>query len=234
MLVSSIQYNQPAFCSWRRDVNKGAVSEIFGTKKVKYRNDTWIFRPSLVWWNDFMNFIDEKYKNIPKVNIYDFACSDGTEVYNILLALKIQFGDENMVRFLPIIASDIDEVAIRKAQQYDISFDDIEEKKIENFTRGNVPAPKILMEGRVSWDIANILKDYGKIIPDNSIVFARNFWPYLELGDKIKLAKNLYKKLGKNSLLVLGEYDHQDCYSPEELLPKIGFKFSKLGMVYEK
>ena len=59
----------------------------------------------------------------------------------------------------------------------------------------------------VKFGVADILTDYKNIEPDNSVIFARNFWPYLGCNEQYKLAENLHSHLGKNSLIMIGEFD---------------------------
>ena len=55
--------------------------------------------------------------------------------------------------------------------------------------------------------IGMILKNIER---ENSVVFARNFWPYI-VEDIPKLIDNLSKQLGRNSTLIIGGYDINGC-----------------------
>ena len=66
------------------------------------------------------------------------------------------------------------------------------------------------MTTKVDFKVSNLLHDYKRIEPENSIVFARNFWPYLK-EDAITLAKKLASRMGENSTLILGRFDTYGC-----------------------
>ena len=70
--------------------------------------------------------------------------------------------------------------------------------------------PTKLLTDRVQFSNADILKDYKNIKAENSVVFARNFWPYLE-KDIPKLIARLSEQLGKNSTIIIGNYDIRGC-----------------------
>ena len=60
--------NYPSFTRWRREAyvfNKGMI----------HRNDTHFFRETHAWL-DLISFIEKKFKNIPRINVYNYGCSD--------------------------------------------------------------------------------------------------------------------------------------------------------------
>lgn len=59
----------------------------------------------------------------------------------------------------------------------------------------------------IDYSVANILEDWKNIEPENSVIFARNFWPYLSLDKAYELGSNLGKHLKKDSSIVFGEFD---------------------------
>ena len=84
---------------------------------------------------------------------------------------------------------------------------------------------------KVNFQQADITKDYINIEPENSLVFARNFWPYLKEYESITLARNLYNKLENNSILILGNYDTiRNDYgkNASDILLDTGFKKSPI------
>lgn len=68
-------------------------------------------------WPKFMDFIINKYKNVDKVNVVSHACSVGYEPYSFLLLLINTLGEDNIKKFVPVIARDIDKDAIKYAQK---------------------------------------------------------------------------------------------------------------------
>ena len=84
---------------------------------------------------------------------------------------------------------------------------------------------------------ADITQDYINIEPNNSIIFARNFWPYIEENKRMELANNLYGRLGNNSVLILGNFDNLCDDSGEkgsDALVKAGFKTSPINYCFIK
>lgn len=237
------KYSYPTFGNWIRRVEK--VKEN-GTRVLSHYNTTSFFRADFGWKNG-VDYLVEKYKNIPKANVYCYGCSNGSEVYSLLMRLKSNYDNETFEKFTPVYAKDFDSVAIAEAKRETLPISMYELKEIEMFTNGKMNdffernstydhwadtyfmtlIPEI--RNKVTFEQADILKDYKNINPNNSVIFARNFWVYLSDEDRITLAKNLYEHLGENSVLVLGSHDNIDGYrgtplGPLELLKKVGFK----------
>ena len=79
----------------------------------------------------------------------------------------------------------------------------------------------------IKYSVANILEDYKNIKPNNSIVSARNFWPYLRADKQKELADKLSKQLRENSLLITGDFDNSYIYQRtgiSKLVQDYGFK----------
>lgn len=257
------------FKAWQREVLKKSCHINFiehpvtgaqipqKIKEVQHRNDTLFFRDGS-FWNKLVDFFATKYKDVSKVNVYDYACSNGSEAYTFIMSLLSRL-DENFVKkFFPILAKDYDSYAIEVAQENNLPISEAEIADINmltggQFTRffgagksfdkwgtGYYPARNELKDN-VVFTQADILEDYKNINPTNSIVFARNFWPYLTGENQIRLAKNLYKQLDKNATVVIGQYDLMDIRftkQADDLLRNAGFKevinSDLYGLVYEK
>ena len=114
-----------------------------------------------------------------------------------------------------------------------------EKEKFSIETRtANVAIKKELYDF-VDFDVADILTDYKNILPDNTVVFARNFWPYLtrDIAWSVQknLLNNLYQQLGKNSYLVIGEFDNYDSKGEiKRMIKKAGFVKTSIENVYKK
>ena len=212
---------KPNFASnWR------TVKDEFG--KVRYKNNTEFFRIDLNW-NKFTDMLIEKYKHTDKVNIYNYACSEGAEPFSLAMLLIKKLGKEKAQKFFPIIASDIDEEILKNPKQgiIKVSSGDIFLIKrklgndyskfidLDNKFKYSSKFKDILCNGKITpiledtivFDTKDITKDFVNIKKDNSIVFCRNFWPYLSKNDQLSLSANLSERLGNNSLCVIGSYD---------------------------
>ena len=63
-------------------------------------NSTSFFRRDIDWKSIGSTFDSQFPKG--KVNIYDFACSDGSEAYSLIITLIEQLGEKKAQRFFPI------------------------------------------------------------------------------------------------------------------------------------
>lgn len=250
----------PGFRAWNRCVYANGKDSF--VKEIAHRNDTSFVRHLGVdkkacgnasSWLKVMDYLVNKYKNVSRVNIYNYACSDGSEPYTFLIALLSRYDKETQKKFNKIIAIDHDKEAILKAKKgiYQISqreldnlqelsnnnideFLNIEYNPEENIYNATV---KDMLKSKIKFINADILKDYKRISPKNSIVFARNFWPYLK-ENMAKLLSHLNLQMGENSTLIIGDYDKRGCswhgFNILQEITKKGFKSSKIDYLYEK
>lgn len=200
-----------------------------GENKQIISNYTKFFRDDLTW-NEFADFLIDKYKHQKKVNVYCYACSDGTEPFSLAIMLISKLGNEGAKKFFPIIAVDKDDTFLNEARQgrvkvslRDLSYmemylgksaskyiktDDryvkIDDEDDDLYCQGKVVEK---VRDAVVFKQGDILEDIGNFEPDNSIIMFRNAWPYLDYQGEKELAQQLKEKLGKNSICVLGEYD---------------------------
>lgn len=216
------QYNsyKVPFKSWEREVFKTTTNAAI--KELKHRNDTLIYRGGSDWYW-IVNKLLEKYKNTLKVNVYNYGCSNGSEPYTFLMELLTICPKKLIDKFTPIIAKDYDPVAINVAKSNRLPISELEQTEVHKYTGKPFStffrevteltdieqyyAARTILTDKVHFRVADILEDYKNIQPDNSVVFARNFWPYLSDENQEKLAQNLYNQLGKNSTLFIGEFD---------------------------
>ena len=248
MRIISIQNNQyrqnsKAFGSFHRDV---VSKPLFCKEKLLYRNDTSFFR-DCDFWPKLSDYLIKKYKDVPKVNVYSYGCSEGSEPYTFIMSMVSKLG-ENAKKFFPVIAKDRDFFVINLAKSRDWYFLKDEEKAVINantrscFNRffkeidSNYVFVTDELYDNVNFSVADINKDYKKISPKNSIVFVRNFWPYLKDNDaRQKLLNNLYKQLDKDSMIIIGLFDKMGTnYEIIDLVTNAGFKPTKIDFVYEK
>ena len=246
-------YNTPiSFSSWRRCVYKDPKASF---KELAYRNDTSIFRDDLLW-DDFIKFLKFKYEDLKKVNVYNYACSNGSESFSLVMKMLSCLGKKDSEKFFPIIAKDVDSLAIENAKSNSIPIDWFEKSKINLHTDNNFAeyftkdfssnwydgetvfyCPVKELTENVRFSKGDIMKDYKRIEPENSVVLARNFWPYL-LEDIPRLILRLAEQMGKNSTLVIGGFDVNGCKNynidlRQELLKK-GFVATDDPLVFTK
>lgn len=94
-------------------------------------NVTCMFREDLDWVN-FAKFAIDNFKNKDKVNIIQFASSDGSEAYTQIISL-LENGDyKSTKKFFPIISYDIDDNIVNIARTKLLNLDKNDRLKIEN------------------------------------------------------------------------------------------------------
>lgn len=219
----------PTFTSNCREVTYKEHRDVTGNLAVKHRNTTCFYRSDLNW-DDLVEYLDKKYAKENKINTYCYACSDGSEPYSFIMKMISKLGNDKADKFFPIEAKDYDSFIIDKALSKRIGLVSYEPRSINDQIKGSlddymeflgksdlksyvelVYAVKDNLFSKVHFTQANVLADVNKIKPDNSVVFCRNFWPYLRDQNKINsLAQSLYQRLGNNSCVILGDYDQSD------------------------
>jgi chemotaxis methyl-accepting protein methylase len=196
MFIQSINsYNNQRYTpvshkSWTRTVHKENGSRF--VNEVLHRNDTFLFREEELW--EFLrNYIVAKYNSVKKVNVYNYGCSNGSEACTFLMTMFGNHDAEVAKKFTPIIAKDYDPYAIEKAKTHllpvvpferylinaytDDKFDKFLEKANKQDESGKeLYKIKPQYSSKIKYSVADIRQDYKMIRPDNSIIFARNFW----------------------------------------------------------
>ena len=254
MQVYSINngYNsKPNFKSWSREVTKKTfIGKVLQYEVIKHRNDSWFFRNADIW-PTLTEYLIERFKNVTKVNVYSYGCSDGSEPFSFVMRM-LSAHPQQASKFLPVIAKDYDKEAINKVEKREYyTIKDLEKKDI-NFCTNNSfnrffsiidsgPAmtfafAKNELYDNVRFSVADINCDYKKIEPNNSVVFVRNFWPYIEKwSDRQKLLKNIGNQLGENSFLIIGAFDRKGTnWTIDNQVVEAGFKRTIVDYVFEK
>ena len=95
----------PAFQSIIRNVKDSEGN-------IKNSNTTCFFRQDLHW-NELATYMDNKYRNSEKVNIYSYGCSDGSEPMSMAVLLNERF-KFNARKYFPIMAKDNDDFILDK------------------------------------------------------------------------------------------------------------------------
>jgi chemotaxis methyl-accepting protein methylase len=230
------------------------------TKKLLYKNNSWFFRSDLEW-KSLATELERKYKNVDKVNVHCFACSEGTEPFSLAMMLMEEMGPKKAQKFFPIIASDIDaEILVEpKKGILNVSEDDLVNikanigdnyKKYINISENYTFSPKLsykVCSGTVTpllrdavvfknYDIKSRITDVPK---RNTVLLCRNFWSYLDKPyqknnyAQKKLLENINTKFGSNnnSMIIIGDFD-RNCFIEEELVEKGSFYNTYISEVF--
>lgn len=215
------------------------------------RASTQFFRSDLNW-VEFGKYLREKFKDDKKVNTYVYACANGSEPYSLSLLLQSEF-PSYCEKFFPICAKDIDKKLINqniadKARgqvkagvvypwiKYGLQMEDDMIDECLLIKEGDIPEDdeEWLLEkviAPVEFQYANILNDVKNIDSEHpSILMARNMWPYVRPFEYQDFSDELYKRLAKGSVVVVGDYDYRgqkgfvDSDKFPSCLIKSGFK----------
>ena len=246
LAITPVKFHSPSFGIF---FNK--VDDEYGD--MRYRGDTALCRDDL-YLPEVVDFLDNKYKNVPKVNVIMHACSDGEEVYSFLGVLISRL-KEKALKFLPVKAKDVEPEHLKLAQKGTYNITDTEYimanasmngdfyEYFEYQPRKNAIDPlmkktkqfkvKDSMKNFVNFEQSNILMDSSKTNFKNTVLFARNFWPYLSFEERHELAKTLSKRMDASSTLIVGDYDKEDA-NIGALLRMYGFEETKVDNVFEK
>ena len=238
-----IKTTTPSFSSYNAKVYKDG--------KLAYRNHTELFRQDLAW-NSFMDYVDKKYNDAKEVNIVNHACSAGYESWTLLMMLMKTQG-ENYQKFMPIRARDVDKDVIKFAKKgaLELCGDEYLDAmlKCEKVLKDNFDINRRQKGGDISvfneylmtcktdlkknidFKNSDIFDDKDLISKENTILFCRNFWPYLGNKKASELAYFLAQNMKSSSTLVIGAYDAS--YNIDELLERTGFKKTNIEYVYE-
>lgn len=240
--VSNTANKIPTFTSTNRTVG------------TSHTNHTRFFREDLNW-DAFTDMLIDKYKNQNKVNIYCYACSDGSEPYSLAMLLISKLGKDGAKKFLPIMAKDADDYFFKKARKGSIEVEEKDIKRINKLipegyrsyleVKPTICTDEIVLfdqavlkpeiRNAVLFEKADIRKDIQNIESNKTVLMFRNAWPYLNQFDQKKLAKDISEKLGENSILVVGSFDAKSHYfMAENYLQKNGFHIVDVPLCYEK
>ncbi len=242
MIISPINltYNQN-----NRTNFKSTTSTVYDHVQGKcYSRYTKFLREDLEW-KKFIDFIQSKYANIPKVNIINYASSDGSEPWS--LGMLIMEYIKNPERLLPIKAFDFDEKNIIESKRgiCQINSGDIVRlnqlipnwnyKYMEPFRTTEYSSNKGVklyehFQDKVTFTKKDITTDFEEKLPPNTILLCRNMWPYLESWQQKLLICKLQNTLDETSLLVIGNLERDYGITP--LLVKAGFRETDVRGVF--
>lgn len=193
--------------------------------------NTKMFRADLNW-QRFTNFIVKHFQDKDKVNIIQFASSDGSEAYTQIITLLEN--NKNTEKFFPIEAYDINEEIYKAATSGYINLNDKDKLKFTdrkiNFNKyfekensseiSKIAIQHDKLQNTEAYKARQILTDkvnfhhddMFKILPEhedksNTVVLCRNILNYFSDRDLDKFVTTAVWKLKSGSLLVTGEID---------------------------
>lgn len=235
----------------------------FGSNTGGYRTEdgnrietfTNMFRSDLDWEN-FTDYFVEHFKDKDKVNVIQFAASDGSEAYTQIMTLLENHEDTD--KFFPIKAYDINPEICDNAKSglinisnsdvvkiisRDINFDKyfkdtdkslyIKDDSLKNETRNHADTYKAkdILTDKVKFqraDMFDVMYDHKD--DSNSIILCRNVIDYLSDREADHFTTLAASRLKKGSLFAIGEIDSPHV---DELLESKGFK-KVMPYVFEK
>ncbi len=205
------------------------------------RGDTCLFRNDLDF-DYLVNFLEYKYRDSDKVNIIAHACSDGEEIFSFISKMIDSLGYKNSKKYLPVDARDVNKSFIEIAKEGQYSLKSYETGAIDfylgenltqyfSFLNPNLVKVSKFLKECVNFSQSDILDDVKSIDFNNTVLFARNFWHYLDDEDIDKLAMILSHRMNKTSTLIIGDFDKQ--YNIDRILRRYGFYETKVSNVFE-
>ncbi|MDD3593184.1 MAG: hypothetical protein PHX18_00990 [Candidatus Gastranaerophilales bacterium] len=235
--------NSPVFGSNAR----GVYDE---TGQIVHRNTTCFFRNDLEW-AQLVKLLDQKYKDVPKVNVYCYACSDGSEPYSLAMLLLEKLGPKKAEKFFPIIAVDYDAKILEQTEEGIIEGTCDDEKNINKATSNNLGAylnqakpsdgkncifkVRKELKDKVRFHTGDVHKDIDNLEQNNSVLMLRNVWPYFPGRKQAELLDKIQERLNNNSLLIIGFYDRDsgDSSGVMQAMHLRGFNRTPVKYCYE-
>ncbi len=108
--TNNSNYHHPSFT----EINRQVWTKSY---KVKHRNTSYLLRPSLEECKNFYAYLSKAFRNIDKVNVYNYGCSIGYEAYSFIMGMFYSGKKKNPEKFMPIIAKDYDKKIIEYAKE---------------------------------------------------------------------------------------------------------------------
>ena len=226
------QQNQPNFGS-------NYVSYFDNAGKVVNRSTTCFFRSDFNW-QDFVLLLKDRYKWQSKVNIHNYACSDGSEPYSLTMML-LEETPEFAKKCFPIIAKDKEPQILTYAEKGICGAHDLDIYQINYYTRNRIHnyfnftkehpiecniglIAKQHLRDKIHFSQADITKDIATLKTNkNNVFLCRNMWLYIPKEKQEPLVQQMTKKAQNRGLIVIGEHD-RDKSDVVELLKKYEFK----------
>lgn len=207
--------------------------------KIVNSNLTHFFRDDIPSWAFLVEKLDKTFENVPKVNVYDFGCSDGSEAYTFIISLFETLGEEKAQKFLPIKAYDKDGFIVKKANSGRVECSPEDYEKLLENTNNNIEKyfeiekededgtktlkPKEILTDNVTFEKKNYADGLENVEKENSLILSRNFLKYLDRSEIVK-ATYLLRDLDQSSRVVLGGFDTGYRNSTPAFMELAGFE----------
>lgn len=233
--------------------NKQQQNPSFGTTHRYYKTadgdeigtNTWMFRDDIEW-TRLAKFEKRHFKDKDKVNVVQFASSDGSEAYTQIISLMENNPSPDDGKFFPIRAYDIDPEVIKAAkskmlntimfdritlqmntENYDKYFtesdkkleikDDIHDAKVKTLKVSDILTDKVVFENKDMYKVLSKMEDNS-----NTVLMCRNILGYFDENKIENFVKLVADKLKPNSLFLIGDHDKRISFI-ERYLGENGF-----------
>jgi len=225
----------PSFGMW----DKGSAVK---AKKAIQRNEVYHFTAlfrNAGFWSDFSKHIQTKFPN--GVKFHNYAASDDSESYTIIMKLIDDLGEEKAKKYFPILSNDISATAIKQIKKRELIITQPEEESIFiNLKNTGMDKYFDIKQTGLTYNqsllkVKNSL--YSKITPkradimkdlnDNTkfdepcVLLFRNAWYFFTPNARTTLAHNLFSRLKPGSSLIVGSTEQKDV---AKVLLEKGFK----------
>lgn len=204
---------------------------------------TKMFRADLDW-NQFTDFMVKHFKDKDKVQILQFASSDGSEAYTQIITLLENYNDKNIDKFFSIEAYDIDKNMYEAANSGLLNMDDKDLRRFKNrsidfnkyFELKSDKEIDILnntLENSQTYNASPVLTDkvnfhHGDMFDvmknhkdnSNTVVLCRNILNYFTDREVDRFMSFAACNLKNGSLFVTGEIDEGRV---DEIIQRRGF-----------
>ncbi len=254
MKITSLTFNHNA--TFRKAPAFGTTHRYYETTDgKKIGTNTWLFRDDIDW-TELSIYEKQHFKDKKKVNMVQFACSDGSEAYTQIISLIENNPSADDKKFFPIKAFDIDPEVIKAAKSkllktitfdtaslymntdnYDKYFKE-SDKKLDikndiNFESSKTLKVADILTDKVVFENADMYKVLAKMEDDsNTILLCRNILGYFDENKIKNFIKLVSEKLKQGSLFLIGELDSAQT-STEKYLKENGF-VSVMKHVFKK
>ncbi len=251
MKIQTINYQQ-----YPNKFSFGSCARFYKTSNGdEFGTNSWLFRDDIDW-KRLAKYEKNHFCNINRVNIIQFASSDGSEAYTQIISLLENYPNKNSDKFFPIKAYDIDEEIVNAARSGLINTSLVDRMSLqinsEDYSKYFTETNKILnikeditLQNKKTLKATNLLKnrvhferaDMYNILAelnDNSdtILLCRNILGYFEDNKVEKFVKIVSNKLKQGSMFIIGQHDTSNSFIDRYLLEN---KFMKIfEHVYQK
>lgn len=245
MQISSIQYS-PNYYAQKQSFKSNENAFLNKAGEVVNKTVTYMFRNDIEW-DAFVRLIGYKYNNAEKINITNYACSDGSEPYTLAMSI-LEERPDIAKKVFPIIAKDKFQHVLDYAQSgmcniyqsdlYAINY--FTKNKFNTYFQAVAPTledcflgvkPREPLQNKVIFKQADILEDLKNLPGENNVILCRNFWVYLGKENYHPLAEMLYEKTKNNGLIAIGSLENG--HGIPQILNQHGFRTTYVNNVYD-